>query len=66
MSTAGDELLRRQNEEPTDVIDLSDWEHCKENIVPLRRGRNARQLAEVCALEAPPSSIDARIESQKK
>jgi hypothetical protein len=61
-----DELLRKENEEPTEVVELSDWEHCKENIVPLRRGRNARQLAAVCSLEGAESAVDARIEAQKK
>jgi len=61
-----DELLRQENEEPTEVVELADWEHCKENIVPLRRGRNARQLAEVCSLEGAESAVDARIEAQEK
>lgn len=61
-----DELLKKENEEPTEVVELSDWEHCKENIVPLRRGRNARQLAAVCSLDGAESAVDARIEAQKK
>lgn len=43
------------------AVELERWEGCKENIVPLRRGRNAHQLA-ICA------EVEAKelIEEQRK
>jgi len=40
------------------VTELTDWEHSKENVIPLRKGRNAENLSRFFSDEAQPQQLE--------